>query len=94
MVAYGAAVQGGVLAGDKATSKILLIDVTPLTLGIETTGGMMTQLIKRETQILTEKSHIFSTATDYQVVLLIQVHEGERSLTKVRNQISLSVSSA
>ena len=84
-VAYGAAVQGGVLSNQEQTSEILLLDVCPLTLGIETTGGVMTKLIGRNTAIPTKKSQIFSTAVDNQPTVLIQVYEGERSMTKDNN---------
>ena len=84
-VAYGAAVQGGVLSGESSADDILLIDVCPLTLGIETTGGVMTKLIPRNTQLPTKKSQIFSTAADNQPTVLIQVYEGERSMTKDNN---------
>ncbi|KAI0077665.1 heat shock protein 70 [Panus rudis PR-1116 ss-1] len=84
-VAYGAAVQGGILAGDEDVADVVLVDVCPLTLGIETTGGVMTKLIPRNTVIPTRKSQIFSTAADNQPTVLIQVYEGERSLTKDNN---------
>jgi molecular chaperone DnaK len=80
VVAIGAAVQGGVLAGD--VKDLLLLDVTPLSLGIETLGGVMTVLIPRNTTIPSKKSETFSTATDNQTSVEVHVLQGERSLSR------------
>merc|ERR1719397_480067 len=80
-VAYGAAVQAGVLSGEDNVD-VVLLDVCPLTLGIETVGGVMTKLIARNSVVPTKKSQIFSTAADNQQTVTIQVFEGERPMTK------------
>ncbi|CAL8101946.1 unnamed protein product [Calicophoron daubneyi] len=86
-VANGAAVQGGVIGGVESTGGVVLLDVCPLTLGIETVGGVMTKLIPRNTVIPTKKSQIFSTAADNQPTVTIQVFEGERSMTKDNHRL-------
>ena len=80
VVAIGAAVQGGILGGDESVQDILLLDVTPLTLGLETLGGVRTPIIDRNTTIPTKKSQVFSTATDNQPAVSIVVLQGERPM--------------
>ncbi|RXN39580.1 78 kDa glucose-regulated [Labeo rohita] len=84
-VAYGAAIIAGVLSGEEDTGDLLILDMCPLTLGIETVGGVMTKLTSRNTVVPTKKSQIFSTASDNQTTVTVKVYEGEHRLTKDNN---------
>ncbi|EFP07648.1 CRE-HSP-4 protein [Caenorhabditis remanei] len=86
-VAYGAAVQGGVIGGVENTGDVVLLDVNPLTMGIETVGGVMTKLISRNTVIPTKKSQVFSTASDSQSAVSIVIYEGERPMVKDNHKL-------
>jgi molecular chaperone DnaK len=87
VVAVGAAVQGGILGGDESVQDILLLDVTPLTIGLETLGGIRTPIIDRNTTIPTKKSQVFSTAADNQNAVTIRVLQGERQMANDNREL-------
>ncbi len=89
VVAAGAAIQGGVLSKESGLDDLLLLDVTPLSLGIETMGGVMTKLIERNTTIPTRKSEIFSTASDNQPAVDVRVLQGEREMANANKQLGI-----
>jgi len=86
-IGYGAAVEAAILNGEPSLHNIVVMDVTPLSLGIETIGGRMAKIIERNTPIPTEKSDIFTTTEDYQTIMEIPIYEGERPMTKYNRRL-------